>query len=87
MLKIQKRLDGISLDRLRVYNSLTGETDANCQVILDENGKKSFFFIFPQLSVRIKGEFRLKFLIGNPRQYGFFVNFIGLKEVIWDAFR
>ena len=64
----QIRLDAEHLDDSRIYNSLEGETDANCQVIFDENGRKAFFFIFPQLSVRIRGEFRLKFVIVNPRE-------------------
>jgi hypothetical protein len=71
----QKRVDGISADGLRIYNSLAGETDVNCQIIFDKDGKKSFFFIFPQVSVRIKGEFRLKFLIFNPRLYFFIYSF------------
>jgi len=64
----QTRHEGYRLDWNKIYNSLAGETDANCQVLFDENGRKSNFFIFPQLSVRIKGEFRLKFVIVNPRE-------------------
>lgn len=64
----QNKLDAYPYDTTRIYNSLEGETDANCQVLLDEKGMKSCYFIFPQLSVRIRGEFRLKFVIVNPRE-------------------
>ena len=73
------RLDNFPSDDPRIINSLDGETDTNCQVILDEDGKKVFFFIFPQLSVRIRGEFCLKFVIVNPREYLLIIIIIGLK--------
>jgi hypothetical protein len=48
---------------------LTGGLVSPCYLLKDLNGAKSFFFVFPDLSVRIRGKYKLKFGLFNLIEY------------------
>ena len=46
---------------------LVGSLVSPCHVLTDLDGNKSMFFVFNDISVRISGRFRLKFLLFNVK--------------------
>ncbi|TPX63156.1 hypothetical protein SpCBS45565_g06821 [Spizellomyces sp. 'palustris'] len=50
-------------DQSRYYQSLVGSTVVPCEILRDTDGQLGMFFVFHDLSVRTKGQYRLKFLL------------------------
>ncbi|KNC98680.1 uncharacterized protein SPPG_06363 [Spizellomyces punctatus DAOM BR117] len=50
-------------DQSRYYQSLVGSTVVPCEILRDPDGQLGMFFVFHDLSVRTKGQYRLKFLL------------------------
>jgi hypothetical protein len=45
---------------------MMGSTFAKAVLLEDENGKHGFFYVFPGLSVRVTGHYRLRFILLRP---------------------
>ncbi|KAJ2156404.1 hypothetical protein GGF46_005210 [Coemansia sp. RSA 552] len=53
---------------LEIENNLLGDYSASSSIVEDEHGVRGCFFVFPNLSIRLEGRYRLRFmLIKLPR--------------------
>ncbi|KAJ2515874.1 hypothetical protein H4217_004922, partial [Coemansia sp. RSA 1939] len=48
---------------LEIENNLLGEYSASSSIVEDENGERGCFFVFPNLSIRLEGRYRLRFML------------------------
>ncbi|KAJ1836217.1 hypothetical protein IWW55_000041 [Coemansia sp. RSA 2706] len=48
---------------LEIENNLLGDASATSWVVEDEHGERGCFFVFPNLSIRLEGRYRLRFLL------------------------
>ncbi|KDQ08854.1 hypothetical protein BOTBODRAFT_556384 [Botryobasidium botryosum FD-172 SS1] len=83
--------DGSRQSRALVRN-LVGHVAANAAKLVDHNGEAGIFFIFPDLSVRAEGLFRLRFRlmdIGTPDATGAGTNMVSpvIAETFSDGFQ
>ncbi|KAI9506593.1 velvet factor, partial [Coemansia spiralis] len=46
-----------------IENNLLGEYSASSSIVEDENGERGCFFVFPNLSIRLEGRYRLRFML------------------------
>ncbi|KAJ1799553.1 hypothetical protein LPJ59_001745 [Coemansia sp. RSA 2399] len=55
---------------LEIENNLLGEYSASSSIVEDENGERGCYFVFPNLSIRLEGRYRLRFaLIKLPNMH------------------
>ncbi|KAI9474775.1 hypothetical protein LPJ78_004879 [Coemansia sp. RSA 989] len=48
---------------LEIENNLLGDHAATSMVVEDERGERGCFFVFPNLSIRLEGRYRLRFML------------------------
>jgi hypothetical protein len=52
----------------KIAQVLVGSLVSSCHYIFNSKGEKGMFFIFPDLSVRVTGKFRLQFTLFDIRR-------------------
>jgi hypothetical protein len=52
-----------------LHQSLVGNLMSPCYVLKDLDGTPGYFFVFPEVSCRITGKYRLQFSVFNVKRY------------------
>ncbi|PIA15973.1 hypothetical protein COEREDRAFT_8934 [Coemansia reversa NRRL 1564] len=48
---------------LEIENNLLGDYSASSSIVEDEHGERGCYFVFPNLSIRLEGRYRLRFML------------------------